>query len=288
MNSMTGFGFAEKTTSDWTSTVEIKSYNNRYLEIEMNLPASLSKLEERIRRFLSERLLRGRIEVYIRLRDFSEAIEVVVNHEAVKAHMQALQNVIAAAGIEDQIHLTHLLRLEGILKSSTVTSIEKYWTITEPLLQEAFEQFARSRRTEGENTERTIGGLLDDFERHLASIKVLEPVYKEKITTHVKTRFQEVLGNETAENRVMEEIAALFLKSDFHEEIVRLESHLKSFREIHSGEGAIGKKLDFFCQELGREINNIGSKSYVTEVNTIVIDCKEIIERLRELLRNVE
>ncbi len=288
MNSMTGFGFAEKTTSDWTSTVEIKSYNNRYLEIEMNLPSSLSKLEERIRRYLAERLLRGRIEVYIRLRDFTESIEVVVNREAVKANMKALSDLLDAAGIDDQVHLAHLLRLEGILKSSTVTDIEKYWIIVEPLLAGAYEQFAASRRVEGEHTQKTITGLLDDFDRRLADIKLLEPVYKEKITTHVKTRFQEVLGNEPAENRVMEEIAALFLKSDFHEEVVRLESHLKSFREIYGSEGTIGKKLDFFCQELGREINTIGSKSYVTEVNTIVIDCKEIIERLRELLRNVE
>jgi uncharacterized protein (TIGR00255 family) len=288
VNSMTGFGFAEKTTAEWSATVEIKSYNNRYLEIEMNLPSSLSKLEERIRRFLSERLLRGRIEVFIRFRDFSEAIEVVVNREAVKAHVKALQDLIDAAGIEDQIHLSHLLRLDGILKSSTVTDIEKYWNITEPLLTEAFTRFSLSRHTEGVNTGTIIGGLLDEFERRLSAIKVLEPVYKEKITTHVKTRFQEVLGNEAAESRVMEEIAALFLKSDFHEEVVRLESHLKSFREIYRAEGAIGKKLDFFCQELGREINTIGSKSYVTEVNTIVIDCKEIIERLRELLRNVE
>lgn len=288
MNSMTGFGFAERTTSEWTSTVEIKSYNNRYLEIEMNLPSSLSKLEERIRRYLAERLLRGRIEVYIRLRDFSESIEVVVNREAVKAHMKALGDLLDAAGIDDQVHLAHLLRLEGILKSSTITDIEKYWAIVEPLLAEAYERFAASRRVEGENTQKTITSLLDDFVSRLADIKLLEPVYKEKITTHVKTRFQEVLGNEPAENRVMEEIAALFLKSDFHEEVVRLESHLKSFREIYRSEGAIGKKLDFFCQELGREINTIGSKSYVTEVNTIVIDCKEIIERLRELLRNVE
>jgi uncharacterized protein (TIGR00255 family) len=288
VNSMTGFGFAERTTSEWTSTVEIKSYNNRYLEIEMNLPSSLSKLEERIRRYLAERLLRGRIEVYIRLRDFSESIEVVVNREAVKAHMKALGDLLDAAGIDDQVHLAHLLRLEGILKSSTITDIEKYWAIVEPLLTEAYERFAASRRVEGENTQKTITSLLDDFVRRLADIKLLEPVYKEKITTHVKTRFQEVLGNEPAENRVMEEIAALFLKSDFHEEVVRLESHLKSFREIYRSEGAIGKKLDFFCQELGREINTIGSKSYVTEVNTIVIDCKEIIERLRELLRNVE
>jgi uncharacterized protein (TIGR00255 family) len=288
VKSMTGFGFAENVTQDWAASVELKSYNNRYLEVEMNLPPSLSRLEERIRRFISERSLRGRVELYIRLRDFSEAIEVVVNREAVGSNMKALGALLAAAGISDEIHLAHLLRLEGILKSYTVTDIEKYWTIIDPLLSEAFGKFDRSRTTEGERTAETVNRLLDDFARQLDDIAKLEPVYKEKITAHVKARFLEVLGSEAAENRVMEEIAALFLKSDFHEEMIRLRSHLKSFSAIAAEEGAIGKKLDFFCQELGREINTIGSKSYVTEVNTIVIDCKEIIERLRELLRNVE
>jgi uncharacterized protein (TIGR00255 family) len=288
VKSMTGFGFSEKVTAQWAASVEIKSYNNRYLELEFNLPPSLSKLEERLRRYASGRALRGRIDLYIRLRDFSEIIEVGVNSEAVKANLNALRRVLELAGIDEPVHLAHLLRLEGIIKSYSVADIEKYWSLLEPLLTEAFDRFDQSRTTEGENTEATVTKLLDDFDRHLAAIKLQEPAYKEKITTHVRNRFHEVLGNEVGENRVLEEIAALFLKSDFHEEIMRLESHLKSFRIQYRQKEAVGKKLDFFCQELGREINTIGSKSYVAEVNASVIECKEIIERLRELLRNVE
>jgi uncharacterized protein (TIGR00255 family) len=288
VKSMTGFGFAEKVTAEWAASVEIKSYNNRYLEIELNLPPALSKLEVRLRRFVSERALRGRIEVYIRLRDFAETIEVGINKDAVKANMSALRLLLETAGLEEQVHLAHLLRLEGIIKSYAVSDIEKYWSSLEPLVTEAFAQFDQARKTEGENTSLTVRQLLDDFQRELENIKSREPAYKEKITAHVRNRFHEVLGNEVSENRVLEEIAALFLKSDFHEEIIRLESHLKSFRVIYREEGAVGKKLDFFCQELGREINTIGSKSYVAEVNSGVIECKEIIERLRELLRNVE
>jgi uncharacterized protein (TIGR00255 family) len=288
VKSMTGFGFAEKVTADWAASVEIKSYNNRYLEIEFNLPPSLSKLEERLRRFFSERARRGRIEVFIRLRDFSETVEVGVNGEAVKANMAALRRVLEITGLDEELHLAHLLRLEGIIKSYAVADVEKYWAFLEPLVNEAFASFEAARRTEGAHTEAVVGELLDDFDRELAKIKVQEPAYKEKITANVRDRFHEALGDEVEEKRVMEEIAVLFLKADFHEELVRLHSHLKSFRAIYAAEAAVGKKLDFFCQELGREINTIGSKSCLAEVNESVIECKEIIERLRELLRNVE
>ncbi len=288
MKSMTGFGFAEKVTAEWAASVQFKSYNNRYLEIEFNLPPALSKLEERLRRHVSGRVLRGRVDVYVRLRDFAETVEVGVNGEAVKANAAALRRVAELAGLDEPVHLAHLLRLEGIIKSYSVSDVERYWSFLEPLVEEAFTLFDESRRTEGANTEAVVGTLLDGFERELGKIKLQEPAYKEKITAFVRDRFHEVLGNEVAENRVMEEIAVLFLKSDIHEEIARLDSHLSSFRAMYAGEGAVGKKLDFFCQELGREVNTIGAKSYVTEVNTSVIECKEIIERLRELLRNVE
>jgi uncharacterized protein (TIGR00255 family) len=285
---MTGFGYAESTNDDFMMAIEIKSYNNRYLEIDLNLPPSFSRLEERLRRNVSERSLRGRIEVYIRLKEFSETIEVIVNREGVEAHMKALASLIEIAGIEDQIHLGHLLRLEGVLKSYSINNAEKYWPILEPIFADAFAKFDTSRRTEGRNIEKSIFALIDDFNHELQAIIGQEPAYKDKITTYVKEKFKEVLGNEADETRVLQEIASLLLKSDIHEEIVRLQSHMSSFRETLKEDAAIGKKLDFLCQELNREINTIGAKSFVYEINTAVIACKEIIERLRELLRNVE
>lgn len=288
MKSMTGYGFAESITQNYAITVELKSYNSRYLEIEMNIPPALGKLEEKVRRTINEKAARGRVELFVRVKDFSESLDVVVNAEAVKAYQKALATIIETAGIQDQIHLAHLMRLDGLMKSFSANQGEKFWPLVEPLLAEALGQFEASRNTEGENIQRIIIGLIADFEKELGQIKTQEPAYKEKIKLHVRERFQEILGNEVDETRVMQEIAVLLLKSDIHEEIIRLESHLSTLRDTISGAQPVGKRFDFLCQELNREVNTIGSKSFVYEINKAVINCKEIIERMRELLRNVE
>jgi uncharacterized protein (TIGR00255 family) len=285
---MTGFGYAEKVTDEFSLMIEIKSYNNRYLELEIKLPPVLSKLEERIRQFFSSRVARGRIELFVRLREFAEAVEVIVNKEAVKAHMKALETILQTAELDEPIHLAHLLRLEGVIKSYSTNNVEKYWEAFEPLLAEAFLKLEQARSIEGKNIEQTIFTLINSFEGELGKIKNQEPVYKDKLTVYVREKFREMLGSEIDESRVLQEIAVLLLKSDIHEEIIRLQSHLKSIREAVGKEAVVGKKLDFLCQELNREVNTIGSKSFVYEINSAVIACKEIIERMRELLRNVE
>lgn len=288
MKSMTGYGFAEKIDENQAITVEIKSYNSRYLEIDMNMPPALGKLEDKIRRILGQKAVRGRVELFVRVKDFSEEVEVIVNKEAVKASMKALNTVMKTAGLDEPVHLAHLLRLEGLIKSCAANQADRYWPLVEPVLMDAVSRFEETRIAEGKNIESSITGLIGDLERELAVIRDSEPAYKEKIDTYVRERFRETLGSEVEEARVLQEIAVLLLKSDIHEEIIRLASHLGAMRKTTSDAQPVGKRFDFLCQELNREINTIGSKSFVYEINNSVILCKEIIERMRELLRNVE
>ncbi|RPJ06907.1 MAG: YicC family protein [Spirochaetaceae bacterium] len=288
MKSMTGFGYAEQVSEELSISVEMKTYNNRYLDLNINLPVSISPLEDRVRKFLTEKVSRGRVDLYVKLKEFAGSAEIIVDEEAVKKQHAALVKIANIAGLDETIHLAHLLRVEGLVKSISVFDPERYWTILHPVLHECTEKLDLSRIAEGKTIEVDIVSLLDQIEEEGKTIAKHIPLYSEKIKTQVRDKFLEVLGNQVDENRVLLEIASLLIKYDINEELSRLSAHVASFRKSITGEALVGRKLDFLCQELNREVNTMGSKSIIVEINNAVVNCKEIIERIREQLRNVE
>lgn len=288
MISMTGFGYCERETEKYSAAVEIKSYNNRYLDLQVNLPPFLSPLEPRIREFMNRRVNRGRVEVYLRFRELEEELTIRLDKGVAREYAQVLRSLISETGIEEELKLDHLLRMEGILKSSRSRDVDLYWQTVEPLMEEAVEAFIAVRRREGEETQRDILEQIGTIEAALAEISATESELEAFFTETVRNRFNEVLGDQVDENRVLTEIAALMVKYTIHEELVRLKGHLASFREIlHSDSGA-GKKLDFLAQEIHREINTIGSKSVQYNISNGVVQMKDALENIREQLRNVE
>lgn len=285
---MTGFGYSEQVTDEFSITAEMKSYNNRYLDLNINLPPVLSPLEEQVRKHLSEHISRGRVDVYIKMREFITASEIVVDEDAVKKHMQALQKLADIAGIDEKIHLSHLLRIDGLLKSYSIFDPDKYWNILSPILEDCLSKLDVSRVKEGKTIEKDVLGLIDALNKEVELITREVPKFEEKIKTMVTDKFREILENQVDENRVLQEIASLFIRYDINEELSRLSAHLKSFQDTIHTDTLVGRKLDFLCQELNREVNTIGSKSIVVAINNSVVNCKEVIERIREQLRNVE
>ncbi len=289
MKSMTGFGYGEYRDDKVGVLLDLKSYNNRYLDIKVTLNPPLSPLEPRIREFLSSRIKRGRVEIYIKLTLFEQGTEVIFDRGLALSYLKALNNLAEAAGLQDTLRLSHLLRCEGILQVEKDLDMDLFWTSISRHLEEVFESYETSRLSEGAGIGKDILKLMDVLEENLACIDEK----KEELEIHIKSalreRFKELLGEGIDENRIYSETALLLMKFDIHEEVMRLKSHIESFRKtMKEGEGGIGKNLDFISQELNREINTIASKSMQLEIHQSVIQMKSTVEKIREQLRNVE
>lgn len=285
---MTGYGYTEFQDNRHHIGLEIKSYNNRYLDIVVNMPSALGPLEKKIRDFMLSRVLRGRVEITLRFREFKEDIRVHLDKNTVHMYMEALSGLLEEAGIKEGVQLSHLLRMEGILKTEHLRDPERYWDMLLPLLEKTYTDFEETRISEGNATFADIKGQVDKIRDQVLKIKECAPELEDLIKESIKQRFQELLGNGIDENRIYSETAVLLIKYSINEELVRMNSHLSSFLDAAHGAGVIGKKLDFICQELNREINTIGSKSVMLPVSQAVIEIKDSLEKVREQLRNIE
>jgi uncharacterized protein (TIGR00255 family) len=285
---MTGFGHGEHRDERVQITLEIRSYNNRYLEVYANLPYSLRQLEPRVREYFAARVQRGKVELYLSIVEFEEPGEVVIDHARVKAYRAALEELRRTAGIREKPGLGAFLALEGVLKPVSRRDPEALWALVAPLLDRVFGEFNASRVVEGRRTEQDIRRSAAAVRDGLATIEAHVPEIEERIRAGLRERFRELLGEGIDESRVLAETAVQLMRSDVNEEVQRMKSHLDSLDEALGRDGPQGKRLDFVCQELGREINTIGSKSMTLEIDRAVIGVKDRLEQIREQLRNVE
>jgi uncharacterized protein (TIGR00255 family) len=285
---MTGYACVEKTGQDMSISVEIKGYNNRYMEISVYLPPWLSMLEKKIHEKIVSVCGRGKIDVYIRIRESNAPVSISVNFNAAKAYYDAINALADELKIDEKPGIAALLKLDGVLDIEKNRDQERYVKEIDPLLQEALDAFCAEREREGKHTQEDIMSNLEIIESSVKTVSSYVPVIENGIKENIKVRFAEMLGSQVDENRVLAETASLLLKYTISEEISRLDSHIKEFRAETGKNPRPGKKLDFLCQEINREINTIGSKSAIIEVSGEVVKMKEALENIREQLRNVE
>jgi uncharacterized protein (TIGR00255 family) len=285
---MTGYGYQERQDRDGSLSVEIKSYNNRFLEISVFLPSYLSALESLVRGYVASRCKRGKVELSIRLKEYNADISVSVNQGAARAYGNAIEVLAQTLGIDEKPNLGLLLGLEGVLETEKKRDDARYWTLIEPVLRDAVEQFDADRAREGKHTEEDILSHIAVLESSTELIRSHAPTLEVSIRENLKNRFYELLGDQIDENRILAETAVLLMKYTISEEISRLVSHLEEFKAELARNPSPGKKLDFLCQEINREINTIGSKTPVLEVSRAVVAMKDALENVREQLRNVE
>jgi uncharacterized protein (TIGR00255 family) len=288
MKSMTGYGFSEYKDETMHLSVEIKSYNNRYLDLFINLPQHASRLEPKMRDLLSQKIERGRVELYCKMREFEEDPQVYLDYTTAKRYAAVLKELQQVTGVRGRPRLSHLIRMEGVLKSDNVVDIEALWRTLHPLTSRSLEAFEQTRKQEGEKTKKDIAMQIEILQQSVAAIESHSEELEEKIKSNLMERFTQLLGEGVDENRVYAETAVLLVKYSISEELQRLRAHIESFTALLGSEAPAGKKLDFICQELNREINTIGSKSVILDVNQAVISSKDAIEKMREQLRNVE
>jgi len=288
MKSMTGYGYCESQTERLHTVIELKSYNHRYLDVIVNAPNFLGQIEQEIRSFISSRVKRGRVELYLKVKDQSEEITVNIDKAAACSYKKAFEELIKATGIEDRVRLSHLMRMEGVIKTENKRDMDFYWSSIKPLLEKVFEEYENSRISEGLKIKEDLNKILEEIHKGVREIENVSPRIKEHVTSEIRKRFEELLGENIDETRIYSETAMLLIKFDINEEIVRLKTHLERFSEVIKNEEGVGKSLDFIAQELNREINTIGSKSINLEISSTVLKIKGCIEKIREQLRNAE
>ncbi|KGE70709.1 YicC/YloC family endoribonuclease [Spirochaeta lutea] len=288
MKSMTGFGTGEFQDQRVAIVLELKSYNNRYLDIVVNVPQSLGILEQRIREYLKDRITRGRVEVYLRVRELISTLEPRVDHHLVEAYAQALKSIQKTAGIRKPPGLEHLLQLDGVVRLERTGDPEDLWPGINSSLEQAYLQFDKARVKEGNATLVDIKTQTARIHHGLGVITGQIPQIEDAVSRGLRERFSQVLGDQVEEQRLLAETASLLVKHSINEEVARIESHLSSMEELLAAREPAGKRLDFICQELNREINTIGSKSFLIEISQTVVQMKDALENIREQLRNLE
>lgn len=289
MNSMTGYGYKETVVDGTQVSVEIRSVNSRFMDLNVNIPSYLNSLEARIRSLVTESIARGKIDLSIRVRDLNSTATVTADPKAAKMYYDAISQIADAIGLQkENIPLSLVVGQEGVLNVSHDYDAEVYWNKINGILGEVLAQFASDRKREGENLKADLLAKLDVLDSCAAFFKEWQPKMEEKFRTQIEGRFKELLGDHADENRIMEETAAMLVKYTINEEIIRLASHLKALRKEFLENPVPGKRIDFICQEANREINTIGSKNQFTEVGAMVIKAKDALENIREQSKNVE
>ena len=288
MKSMTGYAYRESSSGNITVSVEIKGYNNRFLDISVHLASWLSPLESGIREYLSSRFGRGKVDVIVKVKEREQAVSVSVNENAALMYEKAIRGLAKTLGLREEPGLAMILALEGVLETETSRDTEKYRALIEPVLAAAADQFEAEREREGKHTQEDILAHLGILEESVKTVSAHAPEIEATIKENLRSRFEELLGDKIDESRIFAETAVLLMKYSISEELVRLSAHLEEFRLETERKASPGKKLDFLCQEINREVNTIGSKTPILKVSRAVVEMKEALENIREQLRNVE
>ena len=286
---MTGYGFKESVVGDTQISVEIKSVNNRFLDLNINLPYFLNPLEQKVRKLVSEKIVRGKVDVTIRVKDMASTAKVTADAQAAKMYAEAIGQIAAALGkSSSDVPLSLIVNQEGVLNITHDYDADSYWAKIEPVFNEVFEQFVADRKREGENLKKDLLAKLSVLDECAAFFKEWQPKMEQKFREQITGRFNELLGDSVDENRIMTEVASMMVRYTINEEIIRLHSHLAALRKEFSENPVPGKRIDFICQEANREINTIGSKNQFTEVGAMVVNAKDALENIREQSKNVE
>ena len=286
---MTGYGKVTRDYPERQITAEIKTLNSRQADIFMRLPALFRSREMDIRKMMAARLVRGKIEVILTVTDFTGATYPDVNKAAVSHYLSQLRDIAGELKIGSEEALVQsLLRWPEVLSERSQEIDEKMWQEVEDTLTEAISRVEAFRSQEGE----AIG---QDIRSHVEAIQSLlgevDPYEQERITT-VRERLQKNLSElgtlQTAEReRFEQEIAYYLEKLDITEEKVRLANHCRYFLDTLAAGGTTGKKLGFIAQEMGREINTLGSKANHAEIQKLVVRMKDELEKIKEQTLNI-
>lgn len=294
MKSMTGFGRAERHVDGIDITAEARSYNNRFLDASVSVPPGLTDAEPALRALIAGRMSRGRVE--LQMRAAGAAARPRVNAAAAAAAADLLRGIARAAGLSGEVTVRDLLAADRQLGLGVVEAERSGdhagAEVRAGALQaaeHALRQLDAEREREGAELAADLSRCLERVETAASRLSGMAAGWQERLERDVKARMDRLLASTDADDRVVPAVAMLLARSDVNEELQRLTAHLRGMRDgMAGGDGPVGKKLEFYCQEVLREANTIVAKAASAEVDGPVLAIKENVERMREQLRNVE
>ena len=291
IKSMTGFGRCEYADESRKFTVEVKSVNHRYLDVNIKMPKKLNFFESSIRTLLKEYIERGKVDIYITYEDFTENNFALQYNSALAAqYLKYLNQMADEFELENDIRVSTLSRYPDVfVMEEQAIDEEELWSGLEKALRGAFEPFVESRVREGENLKNDLCEKLDNMVSYVDFIEERSPEIMRDYRTRLEEKLRELLGdNQLDDVRIAQEVTIFADKICVDEETVRLRSHILSVKDTLNAGGSVGRKLDFLAQEMNREANTILSKSNDLKISDIGISLKTIIEKVREQIQNIE
>lgn len=292
VKSMTGFGRAtSEEGSNHIFSLEIKSVNHRYLDLNIRMPKSMISLEERIRKIVNERLNRGKVDIFVNYKNYGQSDTTAkVNTTLADNYVRCLEELQSRYNLKDDLSVSLIARFPDVITlEEKEENLEELWGDILPLLNKALGTIIAMREVEGNKLAEDIISKCNEIEQWIKTIEEKSMLVVEAYRQKLQERIQDLLGNvEIDENRLATEVAIFADKATIDEEITRLYSHLKQMRDTLKLNEPIGRKLDFIVQEMNRETNTIASKSTDLKITNIVINIKNMIEKIREQIQNIE
>jgi uncharacterized protein (TIGR00255 family) len=290
MHSMTGYGRGQLSENGIQVLAEVQSVNKRQTEILTNIPAALAWLESDIRARIDRSLSRGRIIVTISVTGPQSNVQPALDHHLANLYLRQFKELQKELKLAGEITIETILRAPGVVCSTEKVSIDaSAKSVVEAALDAALQQLLKMRAKEGANLHKDLARRIKSILRGIARIRKRRPEvvkrYREVLLERIKRVGLEI---GVADDRLAKEVALFAERSDFSEELTRLESHLDQFTETANKQEAIGRTLEFITQEIGRELNTLGAKANDAEISQIVVHAKAELEKIREQVQNVE
>ena len=283
IKSMTGFGRAEAVTKEWKITVELKSVNHRYLDLNIKMPRKLNLFEGQVRNLMKTYMQRGKVDVFITYEDYTAgSVALKYNRDLAAEYLGYFKEM------EEEFRLKNDIGVAALSRYPEVLTMEEQ-PVNEGPLHEACRRFVDTRETEGRNLKNDLLTKLDALDEKVSAVEARSPevvqAYREKLEAKVHELLED---SQIDDNRIAAEVVIYSDKICNDEETVRLHSHIRGMKKILTEKEGIGRKLDFMAQEMNREANTILSKSNDIEISDIAIDLKTEIEKIREQIQNIE
>jgi len=290
--SMTGYGEGKAENNDFKISIEMKSVNNRYLDINVRLPRKFNKFEDGIKSEIKKRINRGKVDVFINLeKSQREDIVITTDFNLLDKYMNAYNGIIEKYELKDRVDLNKLVRIQDafIIEDNELDEDTTRETILESL-NIALDGLVSMRLIEGEKVKLDILEKLDRIENVLEEIGKKAPSISINYQEKMKIRVIELLESieDFDQDKLNMEIAIYADKKDINEELVRLSSHLIQLKDLIDTEGVVGRTMDFLLQEINREVNTIGSKSPDYDISNNIVELKSEFEKIREQIQNIE
>lgn len=281
--SMTGFGRAEGIFETKKITIELKSLNSKTFDLNLRIPLRYKEKEFEVRKTLNDTVFRGKVDCYINCENIEDSNDIKINQDIVKSYINQLREISPNA--EEFEYLKMAMRMPEAINGKPAELNDAEWVFLADLLKEAIGKFVNFRKTEGANLQDELFRNIKNIEENLT--KVIP--YEEERLISVKERYQNTLKeyDNIDETRFYQELAYYTEKLDISEEKVRLTQHLKYYDEVMKNEDCSGKKLGFIAQEIGREINTLGSKANHHEIQKLVVMMKDDLEKIKEQTLNI-